>query len=267
MKNILLLIHDDPGEEARLQAAFDLTRAVSGHVTCLDIMQVPILIGADYMMADAALALHSEARERQAANRARTKARIVREDVAWNWINATGDIAPLLTNQSALADIIILNTAFADRRLPDMRAIISEVVMDAGKPILAVPEACRGLETQGHALIAWNGAPVLLDTLRAVTPLLALAQAVTILEIGVTDGAPAEEGAAYLSRYGIHARIDRDDPSDRWIGEALLAACRDRRPAYCVMGAYGHSPLLEALLGGVTREMLAHSPVPLILGQ
>jgi len=121
MKNILLLIHDDPGEEARLQAALDLTRAVSGHVTCLDIMQVPVLVGADYLMADAALALQTDACERQAANRARMQARIVREDIAWNWINATGDIAPLLTNQSRLADIIVLNTAFADQKSPDMR--------------------------------------------------------------------------------------------------------------------------------------------------
>ena len=36
MKNILLLVHDDHGQEARLQAALDITRAVEGHLTCVD---------------------------------------------------------------------------------------------------------------------------------------------------------------------------------------------------------------------------------------
>src|SRR3989344_3652734 len=38
MKNILLLVHDDHGQEARLQAALDITRAVEGHLTCIDAM-------------------------------------------------------------------------------------------------------------------------------------------------------------------------------------------------------------------------------------
>ena len=32
------------------------------------------------------------------------------------------------------------------------------------------------------------------------------------------------------------------------------------------MGAYGHSRLREFLLGGVTRDLLAESAVPLLLG-
>ncbi len=39
MKNVLLLIHDDAGEEARLQVALDLARGLSGHLICVDIVQ------------------------------------------------------------------------------------------------------------------------------------------------------------------------------------------------------------------------------------
>jgi nucleotide-binding universal stress UspA family protein len=31
------------------------------------------------------------------------------------------------------------------------------------------------------------------------------------------------------------------------------------------MGIYGHSPVREALLGGVTRQMLASAPLPLLM--
>lgn len=266
MKNVLLLIHDDSGQEARLQSSLDLVRAICGHLTCLDIVQVPVLIGADYTMADAQVILLTEARNRQEINRHRIEALLSVEDIAWDWADATGDIAGLLEAEASLADIIVLNTMFADHEPPDMRALVSDVVMRAGKPILAVPQRFRSLDIAGQVLVAWNGAPAVAETLRAVTPLLALAQGVTIVEIGETDGPPAEDAAAYLSRHGIHARIDRDVPLEWTVVDALLAACRDRNPAYCIIGASGHSRLRERLLGGVTRRMLAESPVPLLLG-
>jgi hypothetical protein len=37
MRNILLLVHDDDGQQSRLHAALDLTRAVEGHLRCLDV--------------------------------------------------------------------------------------------------------------------------------------------------------------------------------------------------------------------------------------
>ncbi|WP_404477664.1 universal stress protein [Novosphingobium sp. BL-52-GroH] len=250
MKNVLLLIHDDAGEAARFQAALDLARAISGHLTCLDIVQAPILVGAGYVMVDAELALLAHAREREAANRRQLEVRLAVEDIAWDWADAAGDIAKLLEAEAALADNIVLNTLFANPELPDMRVIASDIVMRAGKPILAVPREIRSRYVNGQALIAWNGAPAVAETLRAVTPLLAL----------------AEDAAAYLSRHGIHVIIDRDVPLEGSVCDALLGACRDRHPAYCVIGAYGHSRLREQLIGGVTRRMLAESPVPLLLG-
>jgi hypothetical protein len=47
MKNVLLLVHDDAGQEARLQAALGIVRAVEGHLTCLDVIIYP-MISADY---------------------------------------------------------------------------------------------------------------------------------------------------------------------------------------------------------------------------
>ena len=42
MKNILLLVHDDAGQEARFQAALDIGRAVEGHLSCLDVTVIPM---------------------------------------------------------------------------------------------------------------------------------------------------------------------------------------------------------------------------------
>jgi nucleotide-binding universal stress UspA family protein len=147
-----------------------------------------------------------------------------------------------------------------------MRGIVSDVVMRSGKLVLAVPEDMPGLNLAGHALLAWNGSPVAAESMRAATPLLALAEAVTLVEIGTIAAEPAEEAATYLSRYGIDARIERHSLIRGSTADILLDLCKERGPAYCVMGAYGHSRLREGLFGGVTRRMLADSPVPLLLG-
>lgn len=265
MKNVLLLVHDDTGEEARLQAALDLTRALSGHLTCLDVIQLPAIVGVDPMSGAADAMVLADVRQREAANRTRIAARLTKEDVAWNWVDATGDIASLLKAESGLADIIVLNTALTTVGDPDMRATVSEVVTGSGKPIVAVPDTARGLATHGNALIAWNGSAEVADTMRAVTPLLATAQTVTIVTLGQVDGLPAEEAATYLSRHGIEPRISHRD-ADPDVARQLLELCSDRHPSYCVMGAYSHARIRETLFGGVTRQMLAESPVPLILG-
>ncbi len=103
--------------------------------------------------------------------------------------------------------------------------------------------------------------------MRAVVPLLALAQSVTLVEVGVVTGSPSEEAAAYLSRHGIHPRIMRTGLTQGTVARTLLEICSDQRASYCVMGAYGHSRVRETLFGGVTRRMLADSPLPLVLGR
>lgn len=265
MKNILLLVHDDAGEEARFQAALDLTRALAGHLTCFDIVQLPLLVGIDPMMGMAEAVILEDAREHESANRARIEARLVVEDVPWNWIDATGDIAPLLNTETTLADIIVLNTALVGDGQPAMGNVVSEVVMRSAKPILAVPQAARAFDANGHVLIAWNGSTEVADTMRAITPLLAKAEAVTLLCFGETDGTPIQEAAEYLSHHGIKARIDQQGTASD-IGQALVTLCRERQPSCCVMGAYSHARIRENLFGGVTRRMLAESPVPVILG-
>ena len=49
------------------------------------------------------------------------------------------------------------------------------------------------------------------------------------------------------------------------IRDRLCGVVQLLRARYLVMGAYGHSRLREAVLGGATRYMLESSPVPLVM--
>ncbi|MGZ8361632.1 MAG: universal stress protein [Allosphingosinicella sp.] len=263
MKNILVLVHDDPGQEARLQAALDVTRAVGGHLTCLDVSAVIPINGDVYPPAGGAMLVELE-RESEAANRARLQPRLAAEDVSWSWLDVTGYVAHALEDAAALADLIVVNASIGNIQQAEIRALASALVVTARKPLLAVPAGATGFDAAGAALVAWDGSREAATALASALPLLQLAKHVTILEVADgSAGEPAEEAAAYLSRHGVHPVIVRksgDSPADV-ILDSAFAAPTD----YLVMGAFGHSRLVESLFGGVTRRLLKESPVPLLI--
>jgi nucleotide-binding universal stress UspA family protein len=265
MKNILLLVHDDAGQEARVQVALDLTRALDGHLTCIDV-SVPVAAVGEYNAAVAEVMLIEVEHKREADNRARLEGRLAGEGIAWTWRDTTDTLADGVVDAAALADLIVLNRRLDSASHPDMRDVTSRVLMQARKPVLAVPDSQRGLQLD-RVLVAWDGQGAVAETLRAAVPLLKLAREVAILT--VDDGSvrtPPTEAAEYLSRHGIHPEIriveDRKTQPD-----AVIAAEAERFAAdYVVMGAYSHGRLVE-VLGGVTKRLLGASKLPLLLGR
>lgn len=265
MKNVLLLVHEDAGQEARLQAALDLTRALDGHLQCLDVSLMPVLASAPYDGVGQALLLEDE-RTREDDNKIRLKARLAHEDVRWDWSDATGSFAGCIRDEAAFADLIVLNRKLDSFPYPDMRGAATEIVIKAGKPIVAVPDEVRNFPVMGRALVAWDGSTKATAALRAAVPLLQLAGSVVILEI--EDGSvvtPAEEAATYLARYDIHARVVRDFAVANPTCDILLLGVEIQRADYVVMGAYSHMQATEAIFGGCSRTMLTKSPVPVFL--
>jgi len=70
----------------------------------------------------------------------------------------------------------------------------------------------------------------------------------------------------HLACPGISAKR-RDVPAapGRSTGALLLEAAADAHADIMIMGGYGHGSWREALLGGVTREILGTSTIPLLL--
>lgn len=262
MKNILLLVHDDHGQEARLQAALDITRAVEGHLTCIDVTPYPVIAGDGFGFAETVVVL--DERESEAKNKSLISDRLSREDVSWSWIDVTDEIAGAVLDAADLADLIILNCALDGFPLPDMRDITSRIVSRASAPVLAVPEALERFELE-RALVAWDGRPSSAAALRAAVPLLAFAKEVEIFTAQGPDNHTApEEAALYLSRHGIKAAVRSTDigkfHADFLIADEAVLFDAD----YIVMGAYGRGRLRETF-GGTTKNLLTRSKHPLLM--
>lgn len=57
IKNILLLVHEDEGQKARLQVALGVTRALGAQLECLEARELPMLMMGTYGDSAKAMAL------------------------------------------------------------------------------------------------------------------------------------------------------------------------------------------------------------------
>ena len=141
MKTILVHIEGDDGQEARLNAAFDLARAAGGHLVCLSVMPyAAYALGDPAMGAFPVTTLIDAVEARRKEERTAVEARLNREGVSWEWQSADGDSSDRLVEYARLADVVVMLWRVRDVALrgPLMRALAA-----AGRQSLYV--FCVGL--------------------------------------------------------------------------------------------------------------------------
>ncbi|SIN60773.1 Universal stress protein family protein [Parasphingorhabdus marina DSM 22363] len=268
MKSVLLHINDDPGLEARLQAALDLTRAVDGHLHCLRSNPYHPQMAFDgvtgmSVMYDIAKMTYKADEELWK----RIEKRLADEDVSWDYSEENADASRGLTRCSALMDIIVLSSASGDWDSAIPLGILGEVLFDTRVPLLVQPDTVKKFNVAGPAVVAWNGSFEAGNALRSAIPLLKLSSDVHIVTIAEDKDhdLPPLDACEYLSRHGIKSEVHEQQAEKSSVDTALLSTVETLGAGYLVMGAYGHGRARQFLFGGVTRSMFKDSPVPLIV--
>jgi nucleotide-binding universal stress UspA family protein len=265
MKNVLLLVHDDDGQEARIQAALDATRALGGHLTCVHVTEFAPVVGDAFGMSGAIAVLEVE-QESESAHRAVIERRIARENVPFDFVEMTGDLDACIEEAGRLADLIVVNSEMAQLFQRGVYGLVERLVVKSDKAILSVATEW-GFRPADPVLVAWDGSGPASAAVRAAVPLLKLSESVVLYE--VDDGKladEAEDAASYLSRHGIYAEIVRDRaPSTDFVEPLLLSKMESGRFGWAVMGAFSKSRLREGLFGGTTKRVLKEAPIPLLI--
>lgn len=261
MKDVLLLVHDDNGQEARLQIALDIAEAVQGNMICADIVEARSPVGNNGL-------LFADDRARDRVHGRLMEERLRVEDIPWIWVDSMEGRESAVGAAAGLADLIVLNRRLhcEDRR---KRLLVGDELITSGRPILAVPDAARKMAvTDAKVLIAWDGSEQAISALIASVPLVRLARKVLILEFGDgIMGVSADDAATYLARHGIHADIARTDPDIDATVPVLIGTCRSMGADYVVMGGFAHWGLSQSLFDGTPHRMLAECPVPMFLAR
>jgi nucleotide-binding universal stress UspA family protein len=138
-------------------------------------------------------------------------------------------------------------------------------ILQMGRPTLVVPEEVLVLKAE-HIVIGWKDTREARRAVQDALPFLHEASRVTIVEVCE----PGEEKTAldhigdvarYLTRHRINGGPRVILQKEGSGAAQLIRLALDEGADLLVTGAYGHSRFGEWMFGGMTRELLATSPI------
>jgi len=177
------------------------------------------------------------------------------------------DAFATLGAMARLYDLSIVLQPDPDHTTSD-NMVPTEMLFQAGGPVLFIPYTHKGAFKPRHVGIAWDGSRLAARALRDAAPFLAHAKSITIISVNEMQN-PAETSAAtlvtHLARRGFTARIESIGADHKDIQPSILSVAADAGIDLIIMGGYGHSRLQERVLGGVTRGMLQSMTVPTLM--
>lgn len=178
------------------------------------------------------------------------------------WHEIEGLRSELVARRGRVADLLIIPQG----RSGAVSATLEAAILQSGSPVLVMPRT-QTVFCPHRIAIAWNGSPEASRAVRSALPLLRRCGDVRILTHETTsDRVPGPEALqAYLHSHSIDAKPQRVEHRHRSDGADLLEAAQGEDCDLIVMGAYSHHRLQQQAFGGVTRHLLQHSPIPLLL--
>lgn len=272
--DILVAVDTGPTTATRLDVALALAQRHDAHVTGLHALRpiaVPGYIAAQ--IPDSAQQIRDAAdRSTVAAAKSAFDSAIARSGFPSDrteWRSVKSDPTRAVAEHGRYADLLVIGQTDPDRSNPLDQPEPDELIVGGGRPVLMVPHSYRPDGPVGrHVLLAWNGSREAARAVSDAMPLLVGATKVSILSVnppGLVDRDPGADIALHLSRHGVKAEaahiLDHElDPSDVLLNRAVDLGCD-----VMVMGGYGTPRLREMVLGGVTRDILRHMTLPVLM--
>lgn len=180
-----------------------------------------------------------------------------------SWGVLKGDPVGAVAAEAAVHDLVVLAAPAGSPGGGDV-ADIDGLLLATGRPTLLA----TGTGMAGDiVLVGWNCSPQSGRALTQALPFLRQATRVHLLQIetAAKSGPDVDRAALYLVAHGISAEVHKVAAGSAPVGELLLEQVADLRADLLVIGAYSHSRLRELLLGGVTRHVVTHARVPVLL--
>ena len=191
--------------------------------------------------------------------------------IGGEWRSVEGVVWHQVALHARYADLVVVGQEDPDSDRPGAGAVVEQAVFTSGRPVLVVPFAGR-FETVGRkVLIGWKASREAARAVNDALPVIAQAETATVLAVIPRSGLnglgeePGADIALHLARHGVKVEVQHTVEPETGDAEAILNVAADLSADLLVVGAYGHSRLREMALGGVTRTLLRHMRVPVLM--
>ena len=271
VKSILVHVTNSDQGRRRVEAALTLAAEHDAHVNGLGVsheVSLPSIAGTripDSVIRDVEARQKAEQGETRkqfedAANRAGLANRI-------GWLEGRGVPSDIVGLYARYADLTIIGQQPSSGPDAVEDAFADMMVLRCGRPVIVFPHIGAPKPLGKHIVVAWNASREAARAVGDAMPLLEKSEQVTVLSVdpeGIGD-LPGADIAQHLARHNIKADVQHSAASQVDAGDVLLNFVSDHGVDLVVMGAYGHSRVREMVLGGVTRHMLEHMTVPVLM--
>jgi len=270
-RDVLVHVTSNQSSGRTLEAAGQLSERFEARITGVHVRPTPVVVPMAPMAGAAPVIEALDEIHNEAANEAR--GRFEKEagarGLAFDWHVDDGDAALRIAAHARYADLAVVGQVSPDDAeggLPsDLAALVA---LDSGRPVLAVPyTGTFGMHFK-RAMICWDASR---EASRALHDSLRLLDADTAIDVlcvdpdDATDRDPGADITAHLAHHGFKAEAHTMTSAELSVADTILSASADLGSELIVMGAYGHTRFREVVLGGVTRSILHHMPVPVLL--
>lgn len=274
-KSIVTFVHDLNRNENALRTAAAVTAAEDGHLTAFCVGIDRTNPGAYYAGAQAialeqtlALAQQDAVRIERGVEQILSAAGV--RYAALPITTQIGALSSVVGDGALLQDLVVLPRPYGEGCALEHVMCVEAALFRTRVPLLIVPDQIDGPVAPQNIVIAWNESPEALSAVRGALPYLKAAEKVNIAIIdppahGATRSDPGGALAEVLARHGVNCDVSVLARTMPRISDVLRRHLEDRDADMLVMGAYGHTRLREAILGGATRHMLELCELPVLM--
>jgi nucleotide-binding universal stress UspA family protein len=274
LKDILVHVDSSPQSEKRVNAAINLAAAHQAHLIGLYVLTYPYIPGYIRPKIVPEVLEHQLEAVRQAATKAETDFTdmIARAGINAEWRCVEGDPVEVLDLHSRCVDVAVVGQhdseetrTTSDSKMPD------RLILSAGRPVLVIPNVGEYPVIGERIMVAWDASRFATRAVNDAIPMMSAAKHVRVIAVNSEGGRegqdeiPTADICLHLARHGIEAEAVHIFAHDGDEGDALLSRAADQGTDLLVMGAYGHARWREIVLGGVTRHMLQHMTMPVLM--
>lgn len=281
LRDIVVLLDGSARDDTTLGIAMGLARRNDAHLTGLCALEpevsedLPFALGGYsdlWTLPEIAARIDRQTGGNVAPAGERFRALLAREGIEGDWWCATGSPVAAALRRAQSADLVVAGQTDPDNPPPDMvRNLAETVLLGTGRPLLLIPYAGRFDTIGTNVLVGWTPTREAARAVNDALLLFAPGAKITVLTIGIAGAqsgnalAPTDI-ARHLARHGHDAVAARTVVSDGLRpSDALLDYAADLGADLLVTGGYGHSRTREMVMGGVTRDLLRHMTLPVLM--